>query len=86
MWYKNRQRSKKNNFYDKNDIEAEGLSHPKSIGILTVSICIFGPQLVILASYRANKVQWDIFFNFKLNLTLKIKVNQFTKQQACEPY
>ena len=36
-------------FIIKNEIEAEGLSRPKSIGILTVLRCISGPNLVILA-------------------------------------
>ena len=40
---------KKNSFTIENDIEAEGLSSPKSIGILTLLRCISSPNLVILA-------------------------------------
>ena len=33
----------------KNEIEAEGLSCPKSVGILSILRCISGPNLAILA-------------------------------------
>ena len=50
MWSKTAVISKKINFTIKNEIDAEGLSRPKSIGILTVLRCISAPNLVILDS------------------------------------
>ena len=38
-----------NSFMIKNEIETEGLSSPKSIGILTVLGCMSSPNVVILA-------------------------------------
>ena len=46
---KQRKQVRKIAFTIKNEIQAEGLSRPKSTGILTVLRCISGPNLVILA-------------------------------------
>ena len=46
---KQRKQVRKIAFTIKNEIEAEGLSRPKSTGILAVLRCISGPNLVILA-------------------------------------
>ena len=63
--------------------EAEGLSRPKSIGILTVLRCISCPDLVILA-YTGDKLscgqaQNEVKSTFTLNWTLKFKVDHPSK-------
>ena len=49
MWYKNSANKYKKDSTIKFESEAEGLSRPKSIGILTVLRCISCPDLVILS-------------------------------------
>ena len=82
---KTMQISKKITFMFKNEIEAEGLSDPKSTGISTVIKCISRPNLVILAWIGGNlscsQAQNWVNFDFKLNLTLKVTVDQPGKQQ-----
>ena len=61
-------------FTIKNEIEAEGISRPKSIGILTVFRCIPGSYLVILAwmgdnlSCRTAQNGITLEFNVKFDL------------------
>ena len=55
----------------KNSIEAEGLSSPKSIGILTVLRCISGPNLVILA-WTGDKLSCQQAQN-RINLDFRVK-------------
>ena len=67
----------------KNKIEAEGLSRSKSTGILTVSRCISGPNLVILAwtgdklLYRQvwNGINLDLQVRFKIIYKLKLRLS-----------
>ena len=55
----------------KNEIEAEGLSRPKSTGILTVLRCISGPNLVIVA-WTGDKLLYGQAQN-GINLDLQVK-------------
>ena len=57
-------------FTIKNEIEAEGSSRPKSTGILTVSRCITGPNLVILA-WTGDKLLYKQAQNW-INLNLQV--------------
>ena len=71
----------------KNEIEAEGLSSPKSIGILTVLRCIsqwskFGDSSLKGWQAIMRKAQNGINLDFKLYLTLKVKVDQPQKQKV----
>ena len=57
--------------------EAEGLSRPKSIGILTVLRCISCPDLVILA-YTGDKLssgqaQNEVKFDFHVKFDLEVQ-------------
>ena len=58
------------------DLEGQGHLPPKTIGILTKLICTSGPNLVILAwmGYAIWYGQAQIL-TFKLNLTLKVKID-----------
>ena len=69
-----------------NEFEDQDQSIPKLAGILTELRCIFGQNLEILAStggeWSRRQAQNSVNFDFKLNLTLKVKVNQPPKQQG----
>ena len=58
------------------EIDADGVSPPKSIGILTVLRCISCPDLVILA-YTGNKLlcgqaQNEVKFDFQVEFDLEV--------------
>ena len=61
----------------------QGQSTPKIIRILTKVFCISGPNLVILAWLEDTLLHRQalngVNLDFKLNLTLKVKVNRLTK-------
>ena len=61
------------------DIENQGQSTPKTIGFLTILRCISGPNLMILTEtsekLSCGQAQNEVKFDFKLNLTLKVKVD-----------
>ena len=84
MWYKTA-RIIKIAFKIKNWTEADDLPSPKSIGIVTVPLCISGPNLVILAwmGDKLSRVQAKNGINldfFLLSFTWKVKVDQPSKQ------
>ena len=62
-------------FTIENEIEAEGLSCPKSIGILTVLRCISRPDLVIVAEtgdkLSCGQAQNEVKFDFHVKLDLE---------------
>ena len=65
-------------------IEGQGQSPPKTIGILNKEFCTSGPNLVILAwmgnELWCGQAQNGENSDFKLNSTLKVKVNCPPKQ------
>ena len=69
-----------NEFY----LTCQAQSTPKTIGILTKVFCTSGPNFVVLA-WTGNELlhgqaQNGEILTFKLNLTLKVKVNHPLKQ------
>ena len=72
----------KNNWFEiKNKTDDQGQSIPKSIVILTVLRCIFGPNLEILtlisgdlSPKQTHKLKMGQILILKLNLTLKVEV------------
>ena len=67
-------------FKIKNEIQGQGQSAPKSTWILTVVRYIFGSNLKILTwiggEFLHGQAQNGVNFYYKLNLALKVKVNQ----------
>ena len=77
MIQKQRKKVRKIDFTIKIESEAEGLSRPKSIGILTVLRCISCPDLVILA-YTGDKLscgqaQNEVKFDFHVKFDLEVQ-------------
>ena len=72
---KQRKQVRKIAFTIKNEIEAEGLSRPKSTGILTVLRCISGPHLVIVAwtgdKLLYGQAQNEVKFDFQVEFDLE---------------
>ena len=73
----------KTGFEITNETEGQGQSSPKSIGILTVLRCIFGPNLEIPTSTSSEllhrQAQNGVNFYFYVQFDL-VKVNQPQKQ------
>ena len=72
-------------FEIENMIEDHCQRSPKLIGVSTVLICIFGPNMEILTLtggvlYSVDKLKKGWIFTFQFNLTLKVRVNHPTIQ------
>ena len=81
---KQRKYVRKIDFKIKNKIEAEGLSRPKLIEILTISRCISGPNLVILAwtgdKLSCGQAQNGINLDFEVKFDLEGQGQSTPKQ------
>ena len=79
MWYKTAQISKKIDFKNKIESEAESFSRLKSISILTVLRCISCPDLVILAytddKLSCGQAENEVKFDFHVEFDLEFKVD-----------
>ena len=74
----------KQDFENKFNLTCQAQSTPKTIGILTKVFCTSGPNFVVLAGtgdeLSHGQAQNAVNFDFKVKLTLKVKVTHPSKQ------